>query len=121
VTSEETLHFHGVEDQRPHSRACGWRNHPHGPDCSTNCPTCGGKYVEPATSDRVQPDTPRAADRLATLRPLEEAVLDAVRANDLRAAARLLREALGDPLPIADRLEDAAVAVRALKDAKGAL
>jgi hypothetical protein len=39
----ETLHFHGVEDQRPHSRACGWRNHPHGPECSTNCPTCHGE------------------------------------------------------------------------------
>lgn len=40
-----TLHFHGVEDQRPHSRACGWRNHPHGPECSTNCPTCHGRLV----------------------------------------------------------------------------
>lgn len=31
----------GPDDQRPHSRACGWRNHPHGPDCSRDCPTCG--------------------------------------------------------------------------------
>ena len=28
-------------DPSPHSRACGWRAHPHGPECSTNCPTCG--------------------------------------------------------------------------------
>lgn len=27
----------------PHSRACGWRRHPHGVDCSTNCPTCAGR------------------------------------------------------------------------------
>ena|SRR6478735_9709535 len=30
-------------DNRPHSRACGWRKHDHGTDCHTNCPTCGGK------------------------------------------------------------------------------
>lgn len=29
-----------VLDQRPHSRACGWRTHPHGPDCARDCPTC---------------------------------------------------------------------------------
>lgn len=28
----------------PHSRACGIRKHDHGPECSTNCPTCGGMY-----------------------------------------------------------------------------
>lgn len=37
-----TLNFAGVEDQRPHSRACGWQNHPHGPECSISCPTCHG-------------------------------------------------------------------------------
>lgn len=26
----------------PHSRACGWRPHEHGPACHKNCPTCGG-------------------------------------------------------------------------------
>lgn len=30
-------------DRRPHSRACGISQHEHGPACSTNCPTCGGK------------------------------------------------------------------------------
>lgn len=30
-------------DRRPHSRACGIRNHEHGPECHTNCPTCHGK------------------------------------------------------------------------------
>ena len=30
-------------DDRPHSRACGWPMHPHGVDCSPNCPTCGGR------------------------------------------------------------------------------
>lgn len=29
-------------DKRPHSRACGWRQHEHGRSCSTNCPTCHG-------------------------------------------------------------------------------
>jgi hypothetical protein len=29
-------------DERPHSRACGIRPHEHGPECSTNCPTCQG-------------------------------------------------------------------------------
>jgi hypothetical protein len=27
----------------PHSRACGFRLHEHGPECHTNCPTCGGQ------------------------------------------------------------------------------
>ena len=27
----------------PHSRACGIHQHNHGHECSTNCPTCGGK------------------------------------------------------------------------------
>lgn len=30
-------------DTRPHSRACGIAQHDHGPACSSNCPTCGGK------------------------------------------------------------------------------
>lgn len=30
-------------DNRPHSRACGHRWHPHGDACHSNCPTCGGK------------------------------------------------------------------------------
>lgn len=29
-------------DRRPHSRACGWKSHPHGTQCSDNCPTCHG-------------------------------------------------------------------------------
>lgn len=32
-----------LRDDRPHSRACGFKNHAHGPDCSNNCPTCHGK------------------------------------------------------------------------------
>jgi hypothetical protein len=27
-------------DQRPHSRACGWRWHPHNEECAADCPTC---------------------------------------------------------------------------------
>lgn len=27
-------------DDRPHSRACGYRRHPHGPLCAVDCPTC---------------------------------------------------------------------------------
>ena len=27
----------------PHSRACGWLAHPHGPACHPNCPTCHGE------------------------------------------------------------------------------
>lgn len=30
-------------DRRPHSRACGWQRHDHGPACHTNCPTCAGR------------------------------------------------------------------------------
>ena len=35
-------------DYRPHSRACGIRNHEHGPDCHPNCPTCHGKPIAAA-------------------------------------------------------------------------
>jgi len=31
------------KDERPHSRACGIRSHPHGYRCHMTCPTCGGK------------------------------------------------------------------------------
>jgi hypothetical protein len=31
------------EDERPHSRACGFHPHPHGMQCSKDCPTCGGR------------------------------------------------------------------------------
>ena len=45
-------------DPSPHSRACGWRAHPHGPECSTNCPTChGGPMPDPS------PDTPSVPKR----------------------------------------------------------
>lgn len=27
----------------PHSRACGIREHAHGAECSSDCPTCGGQ------------------------------------------------------------------------------
>lgn len=27
-------------DRRPHSRACGFAQHAHGPACSADCPTC---------------------------------------------------------------------------------
>lgn len=27
-------------DRRPHSRACGFRKHDHGPECARDCPTC---------------------------------------------------------------------------------
>jgi hypothetical protein len=30
------------DDRRPHSRACGWELHEHGPACHRNCPTCHG-------------------------------------------------------------------------------
>lgn len=35
----------GNLDRRPHSRACGWNPHPHGTQCSTNCPTCQGVEI----------------------------------------------------------------------------
>jgi len=34
-------------DTRPHSRACGIRKHDHGPDCHSNCPSCGGVAQPP--------------------------------------------------------------------------
>jgi len=30
-------------EEGPHSRACGISNHPHGPQCHSNCPTCHGR------------------------------------------------------------------------------
>lgn len=30
------------KDLRPHSRACGIRQHDHGTQCAVDCPTCGG-------------------------------------------------------------------------------
>lgn len=33
-------------DRRPHSRACGLVNHPHGKSCSHDCPTCHGRDEE---------------------------------------------------------------------------
>lgn len=30
-------------NEGPHSRACGVRKHDHGPECHSNCPTCGGR------------------------------------------------------------------------------
>jgi len=36
ISRDETTH-------RPHSRACGIRKHQHGPECNSNCPTCGGR------------------------------------------------------------------------------
>lgn len=32
----------GARDERPHSRACGIRQHPHGTACAKDCPTCRG-------------------------------------------------------------------------------
>jgi hypothetical protein len=32
----------GQVDMRPHSRACGIRQHDHGTACHPNCPTCHG-------------------------------------------------------------------------------
>lgn len=38
----------GLTDDRPHSRACGFRRHPHGPECHPNCPTCGNAVLRNA-------------------------------------------------------------------------
>lgn len=32
-----------LDDDRPHSRACGIFCRGHGPECSSDCPTCGGR------------------------------------------------------------------------------
>lgn len=37
--------MHASELIGPHSRACGWLEHDHGPRCSENCPTCHGKEM----------------------------------------------------------------------------
>lgn len=37
-------------DDRPHSRACGWIAHRHGWQCHTDCPTCHGES-RPTTPD----------------------------------------------------------------------
>lgn len=36
-----------VVDRRPHSRACGIQCFGHGLACSADCPTCGGRPIEP--------------------------------------------------------------------------
>lgn len=39
----------------PHSRACGIRPHPHGSECHSNCPTCGGSvFVEDEQPERTR-------------------------------------------------------------------
>lgn len=41
----------------PHSRACGMLEHPHGPACHSNCPTCGGRAAgSNARELEVHPD-----------------------------------------------------------------
>lgn len=49
------------DDRRPHSRACGWRPHPHGTECHTNCPTCGGRDVPAANSCALCGHAPHAS------------------------------------------------------------
>ena len=56
-------------DPNPHSRACGWRAHPHGPECSTNCPTCHGLPIGlsgPTVTETPETPTPSLAERLVT-------------------------------------------------------
>lgn len=45
--TETEMHCPGrsTMSQRPHSRACGIAKHDHGPQCSRNCPTCGGRKI----------------------------------------------------------------------------
>ena len=31
------------DDRRRHSRLCSIRRHDHGPECHSNCPSCGGQ------------------------------------------------------------------------------
>lgn len=40
-----------MSGERPHSRACGIRKNPHGPECHTNCPTCHGTTPAPPNPD----------------------------------------------------------------------
>ena len=39
----ETTHENSDDAPRPHSRACGLYPHPHGAQCASDCPTCGGR------------------------------------------------------------------------------
>jgi hypothetical protein len=48
--AEAVLRFRSTERDHittqgllPHSRACDWRKHEHGPACHSNCPTCSGR------------------------------------------------------------------------------
>jgi uncharacterized protein (DUF2267 family) len=41
-------------DSRPHSRACGIREHPHGAACHSNCPTCHGRRENAVVSKEGQ-------------------------------------------------------------------
>ena len=43
--TQHSCHAMGCEQlplDSPHSRACGFSRHDHGPDCHPNCPTCSG-------------------------------------------------------------------------------
>lgn len=48
--------MNGYEKDAPHSRACGFRAHAHGVECSRNCPTCQGKpWSAPQADLRPEP------------------------------------------------------------------
>jgi len=46
ATTYQQVEYRESQYNLPHSRACGIRMHKHGIECSTNCPTCGGKKYE---------------------------------------------------------------------------
>lgn len=53
-----------IRDPQSHSRACGFRRHPHGEECSRNCPTCYGQPV-PHTEQKLS--TRQSATRTEVL------------------------------------------------------
>ena len=84
-------------DPSPHSRACGWRAHPHGPECSPNCPTCHGLPIGlsgPTVAETPETPTPSLADEIDEWAQIIERGLagDIVPSDTLRAAAAQLRQ-----------------------------
>ena len=68
IKESDTLRMPELEQQEPHSRACGYRAHPHGPECHSNCPTCGGPI--PAWEVELLTPPPSSSYEKAPLSPL---------------------------------------------------
>jgi len=77
------------DDTRPHSRACGITQHPHGSQCHRNCQTCGGRD-EALPEDDFEPPTWR--EQIESLLETRDAEVDGLQ-QKVRNLQVSLREA----------------------------